>query len=75
MTVALAPVQVHSQRPLALSVTLVASDKGDNEMIPDAVHRSPGICLTAEGYPGKPQLGDHLVKGLCNQSSPQMGYF
>ena len=46
-----APVQVPSQRPLAsivASVTSVANDKGDNEMIPGAVHRSPGICLTAE---------------------------
>ena len=31
-----------------------------------AVHRSPGICLTAEQNPRKPQLGDHLMKGLCN---------
>ena len=27
---------------------LLASDKGDNEMIPEAEHRSPVICLTAE---------------------------
>ena len=27
---------------------LLANDKGDNEMIPGAVHRSPGICLRAE---------------------------
>ena len=41
------PVRVSSQRPLApsvASVTSVANDKGDNEMIPRAVHRS-GICL------------------------------
>jgi hypothetical protein len=71
-----APVQVPSQRPLALSVTsvtLVANDKGDNEMILGAVYRSPGICLTAEENPRKPQLGDRLMKGLCDQSSPQMG--
>ena len=39
-----APVQVPSQRPLApsvASVTSVTNDKGDNEMIPGAVHRSP----------------------------------
>jgi hypothetical protein len=30
------------------SVTSVANDKGDNEMILGAVNRSPGICLTAE---------------------------
>ena len=46
-----APVRVPSQKPLApsvASVTSVANDKGDNEMILGAVHRSPGICLTAE---------------------------
>ena len=43
-----APVRDPSQRPLAPSVTSVANDKGDNEMIPGAVHRSPDICLKAE---------------------------
>ena len=41
-----APVLVPSQRPFApsvASVTSVANDKGDNEMILGAVHRSPGI--------------------------------
>ena len=33
-------------------------------MIPGAEHRSPGICLTAEQYPGKPELGDRLVKNF-----------
>ena len=47
--------------------------KGDNEMILGAVYRSPGICLTADENPRKPQLGDRLMKGLCNQSSAQMG--
>ena len=42
-------------------------------MILGAVHRSPGICLTAEEILKKPQLGDRLMKGLCDQSSPQMG--
>ena len=45
-----APVRVPSQRPLApsvASVTSIADDKGDNEMILGAVHRSPGICLKA----------------------------
>ena len=54
-----APVRVPSQRPLApsdASVTSVANDKGDNVMILGAVHRSPGICLTAEETPRKPQL-------------------
>ena len=55
-----APVRVPSQRPLAPSVASVKSvtnDKGGNPMILRAVHRSPGICLTAEQNPRKPQLG------------------
>ena len=66
-----APVRVPSQRPLTpsvASVTSVAADKGDNEMILGAVDRSPGICLTAEENPRTPQLGDRLMKGLCDQS-------
>ena len=54
-----APVRGPSLRTLALSVasvTSVANDKGDNVMILGAVHRSPGICLTAEETPRKPQL-------------------
>ena len=46
-----APARVPSQRPLApsvASVTSVANDKGDNEMI---LHISLGICLTAEENP------------------------
>ena len=68
-----APVRVPSQRPLApsvASVTSVANDIGDNEMILGAGHRSPGMYLTAEENPRKPQL-----KGLFDQSSPQMGPF
>ena len=65
-----ASVRVLSQRALSPSV---ANDKSDNEMISGAVHRYPGICLTAEANPGNPQLGDSLMKGLCDQSSPQMG--
>ena len=60
------PVRVPSQRPLAPSVTFVtsvANDKGDNEMMPGAVHRSPGIYLSAEENPGESQLGDRLMKG------------
>ena len=57
------------------SVTSVANDKGDNEMIPGAVHRSPGICVTAEENPGISQLGDPLMKRLCDQSSPQTSSF
>ena len=36
-------------------------DKSDNEIKPEAVHRSPGIYLTAEENPEKPQLGDHMM--------------
>ena len=46
-----AHVRVPSQRPLVpsvASVTSVANDKGDNEMILGAVHKSPGIFLIAE---------------------------
>ena len=49
-----------SLRPLAPRVTqsrLSGINKGYNEMIPGVVHRSPGIYLTAEENPGKPQLG------------------
>ena len=59
MAVSPAPVRIPSQRPLApsvASVTSVANDKGDNEMILGAVHRSPCICLTAEENLRKPQL-------------------
>ena len=75
MAVPPAPVRVPSQRPLAPSVSSVksvANDMGDNEMILGAVHRSPGICLTDEENPRKPQLGDRLMKGPCDQSSPQI---
>ena len=73
-----APVRVPSQRPLApsvASITSVANDMGDNEMILGVVHRSPGICLRAEENTRKPQLGDRLMKRLCDQSSPQKGPF
>ena len=50
---------------------LSANDKGDNEMILGVVHRSSGICLTAEENSGKPQLGDRRWRH-CYQSSPQM---
>ena len=61
--------------PSVALVTSVADDKGDNETIPGAAHRSPAICLTAEENPEKSQLGDRLMKGLCDQSLPQMGSF
>jgi hypothetical protein len=63
------PPAVHSQRPLALSVTSVTpvtNDKGDNEMIPGAVYRSPGICFKAEENVRKTQLGNRLMKWLCD---------
>ena len=45
-----------------------ANDKGD-QMIPVAVHKSPGIYLTEN--PGKPQLG-YRWWWRCDQSPPQM---
>ena len=72
MAVPPAPVRVPSQRLLVQSVTSVANDKGDNEIIRGPVHNSPDISLTTEENPRKPQLGDRLMKGLCDQSSPQM---
>ena len=50
---------------------LLANDKGDNEMVLRAVLRFLSIYLTAEKT-GKPQLGDRLMKGLCDQSLPQI---
>ena len=53
-------VRFPSQRPLApsvASVTSVANDNDDNEMIPGTVHRSPDICLAVQENPEKPQLG------------------
>ena len=73
-----APVLVPSQRPLSLSVksiSSVANDKGDNEMVPGAVHRSPGICLTAEENSGKPQAGDLLMKGCADKHRLKWGPF
>ena len=32
---------------------LTVTDKGDNEMIPGALHKSPGIYFTVEETPGK----------------------
>ena len=64
------PVRVPSQRLLApsvASVKSVANDKGDNQIVLGAEHRSPGICFTVEENPRKPQLGGRLMKGLCNQ--------
>ena len=48
---------------------LSVNDKGDNDMIPGAMHRCLGIYLTGEEYPGKSRLGDHL----SDLSSSQMG--
>ena len=44
-----------------VSLRSVTNDKGDNEIIPWAVLRSHGICLTIEENPGKLQLGDSDV--------------
>ena len=52
MAVPSAPVRIPSQRPLGLSVTSVtsvANDKSDNELILGAVHRSPALQLRKTG--------------------------
>ena len=62
-----APVRVPSQRPLAPSVTSgtsVANDKGNNEII-------PGQCTDFLALPLAEE--NRLMKGLCDQSLPQMG--
>ena len=38
------------------------NDNGGNEMIHGAVNRYPGIYLTAEENPKKPQLGGYMMK-------------
>ena len=42
--------------------SLSAKDNCGNEMKPGAIHRSPGIYLTADENPGRSQLGDRLIK-------------
>ena len=44
----------------------------DDRVISGTVHRSPGICLTAEENTGNPPPGDRRW-WLWDQSSPQMG--
>ena len=67
--------RVPSQRPLApsvASVTSVTNGKGDNEMILGAVHRSPGICLTAKEKPQKTSARRPSVEGAVQMKGPQM---
>ena len=69
------PVWVQANSPLpwvSCQSHLLANDKGDNEMIPGAVHRSPGVYLIAEANLRKLQLGDRMMKAVW-QSSPQIG--
>ena len=40
----------------------LSANKGDNEIIPEILHRSLGICLMTEEITGKIQLGDRLIK-------------
>jgi len=51
-----------------------ANDKGNNEIKPGTVHRSPDIYLMTEENPRKSQLQDHL-KIRCDKSSLQLGSF
>ena len=67
MVVPPASVQVPNQRSLApnvTSVSLTANDIGDIDMIPGTVHRSPGIYLTTEENPAKPQLVERMMKAI-----------
>ena len=41
-----------------------SNDKGNNEVIPVIVRRSPGIYLTAEENTGKPHLRESLMKAV-----------
>ena len=41
---------------------LFTSNMDDEETIPEAVHRSSGIYLTAEESRGKLQIGDDMMK-------------
>ena len=62
MAVPPAPVRVPIKGhlpPSVVSVTSVANDKGDNEMILGAVHRFLGIYLTAEENPAKSLIRVH----------------
>ena len=43
---------------------LSASDKGDNELMLRFMHRYPGIYLMVQENPGKPQLGDRLMRAM-----------
>ena len=61
--------------PSVASVTSVVNNKGDNEMILGAVHRSPGICLTVKENPRKLQLGGHLIKGCETNHRLKWGPF
>ena len=53
------PRQSHLPRVTCQSRQSV-NDKGNNEIIPGAVRRSPSICLTV----GKRQLEDRLMKAM-----------
>ena len=70
MVVPTAPVRVHSQRPLAPSQSrLSANDKGDNEMMPRAVHRSPDTYLK-----GEQNKGEHLLGGYTTRHRLKWGF-
>jgi hypothetical protein len=65
VAVPLTPVKVLSQwlvPRVSHQSRLSPNDKVDNEVKLGAVHRSPGICPTAEENARKTQIGDHLMK-------------
>ena len=57
-------VRVPSHNHLPRVSYQLANDKGDNEMIPEPMHKSPVSYLMAEENPGKSQLGDCLMKAV-----------
>ena len=54
-----APVRVPNHLPRVSRQSRLSTINGDNEIIPGAVHRYPGIYLTADENLGKPQLGEN----------------
>ena len=63
LSVALPPASVRVPNQWLLRQSrLSIHNKSDNEAKPGAAYRSPDLYPTPEENPGKPQLGDHLMK-------------
>ena len=60
----------NGQLPRMSRQSLLSADvTRDNEMIPGAVYRFPGVYLISEENPGKSQIGDRLMNAIL-QSWP-----